>query len=1235
MASDQNPPQDPPPEREHIEWALRQARGAEGTPPPANVPTPERIGHYRIVRVIGSGGMGTVYEAEQDSPQRAVALKVIKSQFASKSSLRRFEYESQILARLRHPAVAQIYEAGTHRDGETTVPFFAMEYIPHAKPITDYATGNGLGTRERLQLFGQVCAAVHHGHKKGIIHRDLKPGNILVDAQGQVKIIDFGVARSTDADIALTTLRTDVGQLIGTLQYMSPEQVKADPNDLDLRSDVYALGVVLYELLCEHLPYDIRGAAIYEAGRIIREQPPTRLSTVSKALRGDIETVALKALEKDRERRYQSADELRRDIENYLADSPITARPPSAAYQLRLFARKNKALFAAVASIFVVLTTATIISTKLYLSTDVARLAARRAQQAETTQRKLAERREREAFRFAYAARFKAAEQSWRSGNVNHGQALLTQMLPQADQPDLRGFGWYFLWKRCNQVESTLSGHVDDVTCLAFTPNGMTLASASLSGGIYLWDVRTGERIATLQEYTQPVLSLAFSPKGETLASIERGQQIHLWHVSERRRVKALHHNRGANVPGLAFCSDGTSLVTGTTCGAIIWNIAEEKERLFVGPTPRYTRSMFISRKRPLLAMLHSHNYLSVWNIESGSLTSTISAGDIDLTAVAFGSQNGVFAVGYRNGSISILDSADGRHRQTWRLFAQSISALRFSSDGTQLAAGSENGLFQIFDAQHGMEASHASGHKQFIGAVEFSPDGTHVATGSGDRSLRLWKLSDLDRTSQIGRHDSSVRSLSLSPDGEHLLVGTDNDLSLWDSKTNALEQTNMPASEHIARVRYAPDGKAVSYLTHNGMVETFGRATTSGLLLAHLSRHPASTFAFSPDGRHLATGHSDGTIRIRERLSNQASTILRGHDLVVNDLVFCADGSVLVSRESHRIILWDLRRNERLHTFDGFTNPVQAMALSPDGKYLATTSAFWDKSRVGIRTWFPGALRVWGTERKELVAELGGLGSPGTALAFSPDQSTLAVGTLRGEIELFSTLTWEQTTILTGHSNEVTELAFSHDGRTLISGSLDSTHRIWRGGTDEELHRETVAASRRTRMEELNVAAWKLACDPGRPEEEYAEALLLAEEAAALAGGDARILNTLGVAQFRMNDMEGAIRTLEQANRVNDGIPQDTGFLAMAYARTQRRELAYKFLKRFLNVIPRWWREKESLAILREVEQEMGSEAVVRARDELAGVGTAAIASGPPGAIPGVSVTYDPGGGPLAMNAG
>ncbi len=289
----------------------------------------QRLGQYEVKRVIGTGGMGTVYEAVQEQPHRSVALKVMKRELAFGHARRRFDLEIETLGRLRHPNIAQVYEAGT-TDDDLGLPFFAMEYVAEARPLTRYADEQGLNTRARLQLFCLVCDAVQHGHQNGIIHRDLKPANILVDSAGQPKIIDFGVARATNADLSIATQHTCTGQLIGTVQYMSPEQCDGDPQKVDTRSDVYSLGVVLYELLTGSLPYKATGVGLLEATRQIRDAAPSRPSLVNRKLRGDAETIVLKALEKEPGKRYQSAADLRRDIDRYLAHEPIEARPPTA-----------------------------------------------------------------------------------------------------------------------------------------------------------------------------------------------------------------------------------------------------------------------------------------------------------------------------------------------------------------------------------------------------------------------------------------------------------------------------------------------------------------------------------------------------------------------------------------------------------------------------------------------------------------------------------------------------------------------------------------------------------------------------------------------------------------------------------------------------------------------------------------------------------------------------------------
>lgn len=307
---------------------------------------------YTIIRLLGEGGMGSVYEAEQLQPVRRVAIKVLRLRYATKALTRRFQLEAEALARLKHPGIAQVYEVGI--DQLIAQPYIAMELV-EGPTLKEFTRSNGLSARAILELASKLCDAIDHAHQRGVIHRDLKPTNILIDESGTPKILDFGIARVTEQDVRAVTMNTEVGQIIGTLAYMSPEQASGDPTGIDHRSDVYSLGVILFELLTGELPHQTNKMQLADALSVVRDQDPTRISSLDTRLRGDIDTIIAKALERDPERRYQSASELGNDIRRHLGHEPILARPPSKMYQLEKFAKRNKGLVASVCIVFLLL----------------------------------------------------------------------------------------------------------------------------------------------------------------------------------------------------------------------------------------------------------------------------------------------------------------------------------------------------------------------------------------------------------------------------------------------------------------------------------------------------------------------------------------------------------------------------------------------------------------------------------------------------------------------------------------------------------------------------------------------------------------------------------------------------------------------------------------------------------------------------------------------------------------
>ncbi len=501
---------------------------------------PEWIGAYRILREIGRGGMGVVYEAEQSRPRRTVAIKVLRSDIATSGLLRRFEHELQMLARLQHPGIAQVYEAATFESPEGPRPYFALERVD-GLPLRKYLQTRAPAPRERLDLLAAVCDAVHHAHQKGIIHRDLKPGNIMVDAVGRPKVLDFGVARLTDGDDQSETRQTDVGQLVGTVPYMSPEQLSGDPNALDIRSDIYALGVIAYEALAGRLPHDIAGQPIVEAVRMIRDGEPTPIAAVNKSCAGDVATIVHKALAREKERRYQSAAELADDIRRFLRDEPITARPPTAAYLLQKFARRNKPFVAASAVVLITLIAATAVSALQ------ARRAVRAEQQAQLQLAAANDARD--------AARRMAIEAQKQADKAAAVRTYLEDMLAAA-QPDREG-GRHDITVRqtLEAAEQKLAnGSLDDqpeLAVAAYTTIGNTYRSL----GHFAEAEPMLRRAVDIGRETYPQghedLAFALNKLARTLqeqTQFEEAESLFLEALAMRRRLHGERHEHVATI---------------------------------------------------------------------------------------------------------------------------------------------------------------------------------------------------------------------------------------------------------------------------------------------------------------------------------------------------------------------------------------------------------------------------------------------------------------------------------------------------------------------------------------------------------------------------------------------------------------------------------------------------------------------------------------------------------------
>ena len=519
-----------------------------------------RIGRYKLLQKIGEGGFGIVYLAEQTEPaRRRVALKVLKPGMDTREVVARFEAERQALALMDHPNIARVFDGGATESGR---PYFVMELVKGI-PLTKYCDDHQLNTRQRLDLFLDVLAAVQHAHQKGIIHRDLKPSNTLVsphDGRPVIKVIDFGIAKAISMDLTDKTLFTAHGRMIGTPQYMSPEQAEINALDVDTRSDLCSLGIILYELLTGRTPLDakkLRKAAYAEIQRLIREEEPPKPSTrlkqeqtamhqpgsVNSALRipqsaidQDPDWIVMKALAKDRSHRYETANGLAMDIQRHLADEPVVARPPSLGYRAGKFVRKHKGPVAAAAAVLLGLL-GLAASTVLYLAQRSKAQAIEQAARTEQRLRRIAD-TEREAAtaseiharRLLYAADMNLAGQTLqlsnpgletlRLSNLGLARRLLDRHRPEPGNQDLRGWEWRYLWEQCRGDPFTfLTKGESYAFSVSFSADGRRLAAGFNEGRVELWDVPGRKLLRVLQEKTGRVARVAFSPVGDALAA--------------------------------------------------------------------------------------------------------------------------------------------------------------------------------------------------------------------------------------------------------------------------------------------------------------------------------------------------------------------------------------------------------------------------------------------------------------------------------------------------------------------------------------------------------------------------------------------------------------------------------------------------------------------------------------------------------------------------------------------
>ena len=1061
----------------------------------------DQIGPYKLLEVLGEGGMGTVFLAEQLRPiRRQVAVKVIKLGMDTREVIARFESERQALALMTHPNITKVLDAGSTQDGR---PYFVMEYVSGV-PITEYCDAHRLTTSGRLELFSKVCEALQHAHQKGIIHRDLKPSNVLVEVQnGQPwpRVIDFGIAKATSRELAEKTVFTQHGLLIGTPEYMSPEQGKGEL-DIDTTTDIYSLGVLLYELLVGALPFDpriLRQAGYAEMQRIISEEDPPSLgerlsklgarrqevasrrgtveTALEKELRGDLEWITTRALEKDRTRRYSSASELAADIQRHLDDEPVMASPPSSIYRFKKLLSRNKVTVIGALAVFVVALVGFAVSTSLFWRADEA--------YQESNRRLLTLYEEQ-------------GRQELVEGRPSRAAIYLSSAYQQGlDTPSLR----FLLGRAIHPFDSQLAslvGHDKPVSAIAFSVDGSRIITGSHDGTARIWGILDGSLWRTLERHEGGVVWVSFSPDGSRAVTAGADRTVKVWDASSG---ELLFSKTGYSV-GISPLGHRI-VITGTSAGQV-WDVssgdlvaklevprAPPPSRVPAPPketgeidfiTTRIGSSTSPARKPPrqekpltdqlgrsvgrVVAMNSDGtriatvllNRVQLWDTSNGvelaSFTPIRNRGGVEHVAI---SPDGgrVATIGRQGGSAWIWDSSGGGLVGILDGLPQGTTSAVFGPDGKHLLTSHRSNVAKIWKLS-GMELLVSlDGHLDSVSTAAFSPDGNRVVTASQDRTAKIWNVSQGLLLASLEGHAGPINSVVFSGDGTRILTGgADRTARVWEvsnaAKLIAFESYPAPSlhggvESYTSPTSVSPDGTRVVTRDRNWRAQVWDARDGDRLFTLKGHSGDVNSAAFSPDGAQIVTASDDHTARIWDGHDGSHLLTLDDHRGQVHSASFSTDRSrVLTTSWDTTAKVWEASGGRLLSSLVGHRASVDRGTFSPDGSRVLTGS--FDTRYAG-----PGRWRLWETETGKQLASAKSHVSRVFSIAFSPNGDQLVTTGEDGTARIWDSTDGKELGSFP-HPPDVTCAGFSPDGTLLITGGSDRTARLWNTTTQELL---------------------------------------------------------------------------------------------------------------------------------------------------------------------------------------
>jgi WD40 repeat protein len=1026
-----------------------------------SLPTIRYFGDYELLHEIARGGMGVVYKAKQLSLGRLVALKMIlRGELATKAEVLRFRQEAEAAANLDHPNIVPIYEVGDHEGQQ----YFSMKLIEggslaHGRDQWVLEEGMSWAASRRrqkdiAQLMAQVARAVHHAHQRGILHRDLKPANVLLDAEGQPHVSDFGLAKKVERDSALT----QTGVIVGTPSYMAPEQANGNQS-ATTQTDVYGLGAMLYELLTGKPPFKANNAV--DTLIQVRQQEVVRPCARNRQVDRDLETICLKCLERDLSRRYGSAEALQEDLNRWLVGKPIQARPVSAVERTWIWAKRRPAVagLVAVSAVAAVALVGIVVGLLYHARLQEALDNTERARADEADARDRAE-------MFQYFHHVGQADLEWRQNSVGRMRALL-------DESPVRWRNWEWRYlKRLSQAElMTVKDHRDVVWAVAYSPDGTRFASAGADKTVMVSDAATGKALINFTGHTDKVNGVAFSPDSKWLASVGGDRTVRIINAVTGDATAALagHQDR---IYSVAFSPDGKHLATaGADQTVRLWDLSKGREVYAMAGHSDTVVSVAFTPDGKHLASAGVDKTVRLWDVKTG-----LAARANGVFNSPFGHSGPINSLAFSPNGSQMISATDDQPMLLWNVatgridrvigpvtgtqgfYSSSLGAIPlgnpstpvravvYSPDGAFVASARLDGIIELWNAATGVSLATLRGHTGSVNSVAFSPDNNRLVSASADGTVKVWDVTAALKPGLKG-HSDSILSLSFSPDGKRLAsAGRDRTIKIWDVATGREALSWNAHKESVWSVTFNADGSRLASASDDGTVRIWQAATGEAL---HTLRHSPRVLgaAFAPDGTRLASVGGDGTVRIWDVASGQETLSFKGHDHEIFGVAYCPKGGSLATASGDKTArIWDAVTGELRLTFSGHHRPVHCLVYGPGGQQIASGNPVsWGITDPrGRRPQRPGTIIIWDARSGREIHALHGHTGPVNSVAWHPDRTRLASASDDQTVRIWDVATGESLLTLRGHVGPVNSVVFSPDGTQLASAGEDRIVRIW-----------------------------------------------------------------------------------------------------------------------------------------------------------------------------------------------